>query len=37
MLAPAVGAARLSYENVTHRYGKVEAVSAFSLGCVAAG
>src|SRR3954468_11902416 len=31
MLAPAVGAARLSYRDVTHRYGKVEAVSAFSL------
>ena len=31
MLAPAVGAARLTYENVTHRYGKVEAVSGFSL------
>ena len=31
MLAPAAGAARLTYEDVTHRYGKVEAVSGFSL------
>jgi iron(III) transport system ATP-binding protein len=31
MLAPAVGAARLTFEDVTHRYGKVAAVSGFSL------
>jgi iron(III) transport system ATP-binding protein len=31
MLAPALGAARLTYENVTHRYGQVAAVSGFSL------
>ncbi|MEN3384615.1 MAG: iron(III) transport system ATP-binding protein, partial [Hyphomicrobiales bacterium] len=35
MLAPAVGAARLTYEEVTHRYGKATAVSGVSLDIAA--
>jgi iron(III) transport system ATP-binding protein len=35
MLAPAVGAARLTYQDVTHHCGKVAAVSGFSLDIAA--